>query len=584
MYHAALRTGLTIIFFLLGFSIHAQRDKKKTAEPSDGLIKMQAEGFFVEGEKYFILEDYSKALLFFQRAAEINPDDAGVHYKIAEVLSKDSTRQGLNMAVASIELSLKLERKNKYYYQLAAGLYAKLGNFPKAASTLEAMMKEIPDTEEGLYEQAAYHINAGKNDLAMKSLNRAESIFGTNELSSLQKQRLLLEDGKVNEAMAEAERLIKAFPDEPNYVMAFAEMLNQNNQAANAIQYLEKYNASNPGDGNARLLLSAFYKEAGQAEKGNALLASVFDDASVDPSSKVLVIGTLNAEIQQAHEKKTPSASLEQLAISLFQKLESTNGADENVSLVGADLYLTLNQTTEAIFFYRKSIRQGASGFEPWQNLLLLESQTNQFDSLIAHSEAGLELFPNQAMLYYFNGFGHFRKKNFNEAIYSLEQAKKLSPGNNQLLGDVNGMLGDIYNATHQYEKSDQAYEDALAIDPSNAYVLNNYSYFLSLRKEKLDKAEIMASKLAKMFPDNATYLDTYGWVLFVKQKYKEAKKVMEKATSLQQANAIHFEHYGDILFQLGDVDGAVRQWEKAKTFNDSNEALSKKIANRRPN
>jgi tetratricopeptide (TPR) repeat protein len=573
------------IIFLFSVESIAQREKKKpTPVVSDDLRFAQAEAYFVEGEKYFILEDYSKALAFFQRAAQLNPADAGVHYKVAEVLSKSSGDQELAMALTSIETALKLDKKNKYYYQLQADIHAAKQEFLKAATALEAMMKEIPGQEESLFDIGAYYGYANKPDEAIKAYNRAESQFGVNETSSLQKQRILIDQGKVNEAIDETERLIKAFPDEPQYVMAFAEMLSQNNQKQRAIQYLEKFHAENLHNGNVKMLLSVLYKEAGQPEKANQLLMSVFDDPAVETQGKVLVIGTLNAEIAQMHERKTPSAALENLAISLFEKLKSTDPDDEMVSMVGADLYLTLKKNTEAKYFYRKAIKQGASGFEPWQNLLVLENQDNEYDSLIAHSEEGLELFPNQAILYYFNGYGHLRRKHHKEACYSFEQAKKLSPGNDKLLVDINAMLGDAYNASKQYAQSDAAYDEALAINPNNDFVLNNYSYYLSLRKEKLDKAEEMSAKLVKLVPDNATYLDTYGWVLYVAGKYKDARKVMEKATSLTQANATHFEHFGDILFQLGDVDGAVKQWEKAKALGSNTEALNKKIANRKLN
>jgi len=143
-------------------------------------------------------------------------------------------------------------------------------------------------------------------------------------------------------------------------------------------------------------------------------------------------------------------------------------------------------------------------------------------------------------------------------------------------------MLGDAYNATKAYEKSDRAYDDALAIDPNNSAVLNNYSYYLSLRKTNLEKAEKMSSLLIKNNPDNPTFLDTHAWVLYSRQKYKEARKVMERAVATGNATATHFEHYGDILFQLGDITGAVEQWEKARGLNANSEILNKKIANRK--
>ncbi|MGC4023378.1 MAG: tetratricopeptide repeat protein [Cyclobacteriaceae bacterium] len=187
-------------------------------------------------------------------------------------------------------------------------------------------------------------------------------------------------------------------------------------------------------------------------------------------------------------------------------------------------------------------------------------------------------------MIYYFNGIAYSRKKNYREAERTLEQAKKLSAGNINLLVEINSMLGDAYNASKDYDKSDQAYDAALGLNPNNDYVLNNYSYFLSLRKVNLDKAEKMSAQLIKSHPTNTAYLDTYAWVLFQESKYKEAKKIMEKIVSSESANATHFEHYGDILYQLGDIDEAVVQWQKAKSLHGDNEVLSKKINSRKIN
>jgi tetratricopeptide (TPR) repeat protein len=144
-------------------------------------------------------------------------------------------------------------------------------------------------------------------------------------------------------------------------------------------------------------------------------------------------------------------------------------------------------------------------------------------------------------------------------------------------------LLGDAYNATKEYDKSDKAYEEVLAANPNNDVVLNNYSYYLAMRKANLEKAERMSAQLVNNNPTNATYLDTHAWVLYVREKYRDAKKVIEKAVSTGMANATHIEHYGDILFKLGEVENAVQQWEKAKRMlTSSNEMLDKKIANRK--
>jgi Tfp pilus assembly protein PilF len=130
------------------------------------------------------------------------------------------------------------------------------------------------------------------------------------------------------------------------------------------------------------------------------------------------------------------------------------------------------------------------------------------------------------------------------------------------------------------YSKSDEAYEAVLKLDPINDYVLNNYSYFLSLRKANLPRAQQLAQKLAERHPTNPTYLDTYAWVLYVSKDYAKARQYLEKAmANPATVSGTIVEHYGDVLYQLGQHDKALEQWKLAKTKGSATPALDKKIS-----
>ncbi|MFM7327938.1 MAG: tetratricopeptide repeat protein, partial [Bacteroidota bacterium] len=227
--------------------------------------------------------------------------------------------------------------------------------------------------------------------------------------------------------------------------------------------------------------------------------------------------------------------------------------------------------------------RLGSMEFQAWSNLLVLDSRESQGDSLIRHSEEAMEYYPNQAQVWFFNGYGYFYKRQFKKAVASLEQAKRLTK-EKPLLLSIHELLGDAYHQTGDHERSDQNYDAVLTLDPDNAQVLNNYSFYLAIRKAKLEIAERMAEQLIRLQPVNASFLDTYAWVLFARGKYKEARKVIETVIASGNANAVHLEHYGDILFQLGSIDEAVKQWELALSMNSRNEVLRKKILNRKLN
>ena len=212
---------------------------------------------------------------------------------------------------------------------------------------------------------------------------------------------------------------------------------------------------------------------------------------------------------------------------------------------------------------------------------MLLDAELSQTDSLLVHTDRALELFPNQASLWFYNGVGHLLKKQTAQGIKSLEYGRKLAADNAELLGQFDTQLGDAYHELRDYPKSDAAYEAALSTDANNAQALNNYSYFLSLRGEKLDRAKTMAGKLVKQFPANATYLDTYAWVLYKLKDYAGARQALQ--TALQHTtDATVVEHYGDVLYQLNEKEQALAAWEKARQAGGASALIDRKIKDKK--
>ena len=229
-----------------------------------------------------------------------------------------------------------------------------------------------------------------------------------------------------------------------------------------------------------------------------------------------------------------------------------------------------------------KAAKADPSVYEVWGAIIEIDSDLAQVDSILAHSEKALEVFPSQGMIWYANGSAHLYKRHYQQAVDALEEARKLLTTNPQFKSsELQGQLGDAYNGLGDKVHSDEAFDAALKADPLNDRVLNNYSYFLSLRKENLPKARTMSTKLAERHPTNATYLDTHAWVLYVMKDYAGAKQFLEKAL---QSDSTHIsgtilEHYGDVLFQLGDKTKALEQWKLAKQKGETSDRLDRKIA-----
>jgi Tfp pilus assembly protein PilF len=109
--------------------------------------------------------------------------------------------------------------------------------------------------------------------------------------------------------------------------------------------------------------------------------------------------------------------------------------------------------------------------------------------------------------------------------------------------------------------------------------VLNNYSYYLAERGEKLKQAETWSRVAIKNNPDNATFLDTHAWVLYKLKAYEEAELYIMKAMEKGGENDPEInEHAGDIQVALRSVDIARSYYMKAIILGGDKERIQEKI------
>jgi Tfp pilus assembly protein PilF len=144
---------------------------------------------------------------------------------------------------------------------------------------------------------------------------------------------------------------------------------------------------------------------------------------------------------------------------------------------------------------------------------------------------------------------------------------------------DVLSTLALTLDGMHRYQESDSLYELSLKIDPQYHLVLNNYSYSLAERGLQLERALQMALQAIAAEPDNASYLDTVGWIYFRLGRYEEAQRYIAKAIDAGGASATVYEHMGDICSKLGQKENAERYWKQALDMDATNQTLRDKLA-----
>jgi tetratricopeptide (TPR) repeat protein len=270
---------------------------------------------------------------------------------------------------------------------------------------------------------------------------------------------------------------------------------------------------------------------------------------------------------------------LKQQAYELLVIMEKVHPKESNAFSIYGDFLYRDKKFKEAKDKYSKAVELEKDKAVAWSQLLFTESQLNDYESMQKDSKEAMELFPNDPVNFFFNGVSNLQLKDYKTSIRSLQSGLGLVIDNKQLEGQFYANLGDAYYRDKQMGKSDSTYEKALEINPNDTYVLNNYSYYLSLRNVDLDKAEKMSLKANELDPNNGNSQDTYAWILYASAKYVEAKEWIEKAmVNGGASNPVILEHYGDILFKLNEKNKALEFWIKAKEAGKGSDFLEKKI------
>ena len=81
--------------------------------------------------------------------------------------------------------------------------------------------------------------------------------------------------------------------------------------------------------------------------------------------------------------------------------------------------------------------------------------------------------------------------------------------------------------------------------------------------------------------PNSAAYLDTYGWILYLKGDYKAAEAQLGKAVENGGTGEV-LEHYGDVWLKLGDENKARDFWKKAIDSGSKDLDIEEKLRNAR--
>lgn len=566
------------IIILASFSVTVFAQKKEKSvvivagNPMTDRDSAMVKQLFFSALREKTIDNLTLAAEFFDRVIQIDPANDASLFELASI---KKIKNNYDEARPLLEKAVTVNPDNEWYWMALADCYEKNNDIAKLENVFNELIRINPDKSDYYYDKANAFFLQKRYDEALDVFNQVEKITGPTDDLLANRQKIYLKQGKVDMAAKQLDQMIAENPSQLKYYLFLSELYNANNLSDKALKVLLTAEKINSNNGLIHLALADIYKDekSYEASYNELILAFSIPDLDIDPKIKI-ILGYLS---------RFPDPNAKASALELSRILTVTHPADAKAYAVYGDMLLQNEKQKEAADMYKRSITINNQIYEVHDQLVRIELGNNDIDGAIKDGENSLSLFPNQAWMNYLVGVAWLQKKNYHKALGYIKNATSLESQDKELLSQSFSSLGDCYHSLSDLKNSDDAYEKALSYNPGNAFTLNNYAYYLSLRNEQLEKAATMSKYSNELQPNNSSFEDTYAWILFKQKDYTGAKLWIEHALADDKnKSAVKLEHYGDILYYLGNVDAATENWKKAKESGGGSPVLERKINERK--
>ena len=551
-------------------TVKSTREKPAVALAQSSLTPEQQrkyDYFFLEAMRLKEKKDYASAFGLLQHCLDIHPNAASALYEVSQyymfLRQVPQGQEALEKAVANAP-------DNYWYSQGLASLYQQQNELDKAVTLLEQMVVRFPAKQDPLFNLLDLYGRQEKYDEVISTLNRLEKRMGKNEQLSMEKFRIYLQMKDDKKAFQEIESLVQEYPMDMRYQVILGDVYLQNGKKQEAYDVYQKVLAAEPDNPMAIFSMASYYKQTGQEELYQQQLDTLLLNKKVTPDTKVGVMRQMIVENEQADKDSTQ-------IIALFDRIMKQEQDDPQIPMLYAQYLLSKNMEAESVPVLEQVVDLDPTNKAARMMLIGAAVKKEDYKQIIKVCEPGIEATPDALEFYYYLAVAYNQAEKPDSVISICKRALEHTTADSkkEIVSDFYSILGDMYHTQKQMKEAYAAYDSALVYNPSNIGALNNYAYYLSV-----DKAEEMSYKTVKAEPNNATYLDTYAWILFEKGNYAEARIYIDNAMKSEGGDKsdVIVEHCGDIYYMTGDVDGALTYWKKALEMGSESKTLKQKI------
>lgn len=511
-----------------------------------------------------------------KHCVHIRPEAPEAYFFLAQYYM--SLKQN-DKAIECFKKAADLEPDNSTYLETLAKAYVTNDNDSLAIGTLEKIVEKETGRIDILEMLVQLYQNRADYDNTIKTLDRLETLEGKNERLTYAKSEIYSLTGDKKAAINEMKKLADQYPNDLNYRGMYGDALLMNGREKEAFDIYTGILKAEPDNYRAQLSMRAYYKQKDMAADADSMTMQLLLNKNTGDDARVYI---MRQEIAESENGGGDSTKI----LRLFDRMMAQPQASTDIAILYAT-YMSLKkmpqEKIEAVL--EKVLAQTPDNAAARLQLVAYAWQRDDLDRVIELCKAARQYNPDEMAFYYYEGMAHFRKDDNDSALNAFQNGISVigEHSDPDIVSDFYAVMGDLLYEKGRAAEAYAAYDSCLQWKDDNIGCLNNYAYYLSVNGDSLDKAEKMSYRTVKAEPKNATYLDTYAWILFMQGRYAEAKIYIDQAVQNDSdSSAVILEHAGDIHAKAGDIDGAVELWARAAAKDPANKLLARKIRQRK--
>ena len=467
--------------------------------------------------------DYAAAMDLLLFCRELNPDAAETYFFLSDLYD----RQGNDsLKMVMMKRAAELQPDNITYKEALVPIYLKNEELDKAAAVMEDIVAETPERTDMLNVLLQIYNYQKDNDRALNTIDRLVVQEGETEQLAMAKVQMYNQMGDDKHALKALKQLVDNHPLDLNYRVMLGNWLLGKDRRKEALKEYQAVLNEEPDNENALMSMMDYYRTVGQDSLADQQRASLILSPKTQQDTRILLIKQYIRASEQAQVDST-------VVLNFFDRVLAQKQTDTKMLELKL-AYMTMKQMPADSL---RTVLTQILDMQPEHaqarfQLIQMAWEKQDANEMIRLAKPAQQYNPDEWSFSYFLGVGYFLNDQTAECVDALETAAAHVDESKQknLAVEMYALLGDALHKTGNSKKAFEAYENCLRLDPDHISCLNNYAYYLSEENRDLDRAVTMSLKTIKAEPNNATYLDTYAWILFMQGRYEEAKIYIDMA------------------------------------------------------